>query len=124
MREGWNLIDLASPVEFTHFRYYKHGAVGGSCDFSEIQFFGYEVIPVTTTTHTCDAVVTTNGNTQTLTGSVSYLTTNTPIILDISPKYGSYQGNTQITITGTGLGAGNVKVDGIDCVASGTTNAG
>jgi hypothetical protein len=103
------------------YRYYRFfGLDTGSCIVGEVSLRGYEVIDSSLSSHTCSISLTIAGGTpSTLTGSVTYQDTVTPLLKSISPRFGSVVGNEVITFEGTGftnnLADYTVIIDGVKC---------
>lgn len=125
---GWNWWNTPSGTT-VRYRYYQWSGTTttGKCAWAELAFVGYLISDKTgnpTPGVTCDTVISVNGNTQTVSSSVTYTDSNTPTITGISPTYGTSAGGTTLTITGTGLaGTSSVKIDGVTCAVQGSPTA-
>merc|ERR1712060_695846 len=122
VHEGWNQYPLETAAKFNSYRIYANK----SCNLiDEIRFFGYEVIDNDDDQYSCPIQVIQIGEnseeTEIETGeAITYEVSATPVIDDISPRWGSVTGGTQITFTGRNLGSGNAKdysinIDDIEC---------
>jgi hypothetical protein len=72
-----------------------------SCkQYLEIKFIWYLSVGATS----CDVVLTSNGQSRTLSGGYSYDQTKTAVVQGLSPSQGGTGGGTDVTITGTQFG--------------------
>ena len=108
----------------------------GCDDLGEIRLIGHEVIDDSNTEYTCETSVksftidATSGERVSasldLGVTVSYQTTLTPRLLDISPRYGAVEGNEPIKFMGEGFPVGNladytIKLDDRECTVTAVT---
>ena len=120
LHEGWNYYDLASP---SYNAYRLFNANNNGCNkIGHIKFIGQEVFDIATDPATLQVgIVDTATSTETaLSTNVVYSLAKTNHVLEMTPRWGSVEGGTQVTITTTDLGAttqGDVTVliDGIEC---------
>jgi len=121
VHEGWNYMRFDDD-EQPKYRFYRFsGAKKGSCIINEIKFNGIETMETEDDDISCTADLFLAGVKSTdLTYSVDYKKSLTPLISEVSPKYGTVVGGTTLTIKGTGFptdpSKAKVTIDGFDCV--------
>ncbi len=62
---------------------------------------GVEAIDSSATSYSCTPILTIGTSTHSLSSSVTYTSTLTPYLTSISPRYGTVEGGTSVTFTGT-----------------------
>jgi hypothetical protein len=122
--EGWNYWKIPSDESYEA-RYFRFtGSTDSLCRLSEIRFSGVNLLDSSATSETCSVEVT-DGSTTLTTTSVTYSTAVTPVITEISPKYGTVLGGTDLVFTGTNLSeVESITIDNVLCtnlVASSTS---
>mmetsp|Transcript_29262 Transcript_29262/g.28380 ORF Transcript_29262/g.28380 Transcript_29262/m.28380 type:complete len:196 (-) Transcript_29262:637-1224(-) len=102
IHEGWNYYNYDGD-EALNYRFYKLvGEEAGSCNVGEFALMGVEAIESDATTFSCSPkVVLTDGSSHDLQSSVEYQSTLTPLLDGISPRYGTVEGGTQVTFSGS-----------------------
>lgn len=130
--EGWNYysmsdLDDASITEVKHQYYRLYSGVSSGCNaIGEIHFYGVEVIDDDNDTYDCDvtlieyALDSTETSTD-LAMTVTYDVTQTPVIDEISPRYGAVNRDTLVTITGRNFLSADtshysITLDNIECL--------
>lgn len=125
IHEGWNYYNYAQGSELKY-RYYRFfGTATGSCLIGEVAFRGFEVIDDSNSQYSCTASVNLGGVSTELTGSITYVSTLTPLLTSISPRYGKVTGGDTVTFSGTNLlataSAYSILIDGRTCLVSEAT---
>lgn len=92
---------------------------------NEIAFTGVETIDDQASSHTCATKLVT-GDTETSLNSLVYQGSLTPTLSAISPRFGTVEGGTEITFTGSSFSSTpsqyTITIDGIDCPVSAATS--
>lgn len=95
------------------------------CDgLGEINFIGQKAFETEETSHSCSIVV--SGDdfpATTLTSTVNYMIYKTPYVTAISPRWGTVEGGTSVTITGVNFKYDNgsnyvIEIDDIPCAVT------
>lgn len=125
LREGWNVIMPDEPTTSNYYRFFA--ATYKACQINEIQLIGNVVENTNATSKTCDVQVTISGSSaQTFSSAVTYTDAATPLVTDMSMRYGTYLGGDTLTITGTGFSGStstsHVTIDGIECTVTAATS--
>lgn len=90
IHEGWNYYTYPSGSELK-FRFYRfYGTTAYSCGVGEIGFRGVEVINDSSSSYSSCPIQLTlnNGSPITLSGTVTYTSTKTPLLTSINPRWG------------------------------------
>ena len=95
----------------------------GCINISELQLIGNEVLNSEEEAYDCPVNITqADGDTKNLTDTVRYAVSLTPVITAVSPRWGSVEGGTPITFTGSNLSEDindySIYIDGIECLVS------
>jgi len=69
----------------------------------ELVLTGVEAIDSSSSSQTCTPKLVVDGTELTLPATVTYQGSSTPKLESIEPRYGSVEGNTLVTFTGTGF---------------------
>lgn len=125
---GWNIWKPQSALT-TYYRYvaFRHNSTS-ACNLAEFEVSGYLYAgSVTSLSSNSRAIALNNGvQTTAFTQNVNYESSLTPLVTNISPRYASPVGGTDITITGSGFGtdasAVTVVIDGVTCSVQGVTD--
>ena len=120
IHEGWNSYDVSKP-KYTSYRIFN--AENNGCNgLGELKLYGKEVYDNPSSMVSCDVeLFDVEASTYTPIGqSIDYDLQLTPYLDAIIPRYGSVEGGTEISITGTEFNTNNVNdvtvlIDGIDC---------
>lgn len=121
VREGWNSYTWDSSVDYPQYRFYRfRGKTVEACSFGEIKFKGWETIKSSEESYECPVSLTLDGEVRSdYSNTVTYKSTQTPMLTSISPRYGTVTGGTSVTFSGTGFTttASDVEVviDGVAC---------
>jgi hypothetical protein len=111
------------------YRYYRYfGKAKGSCMVGEVAFRGVEVIDDNSSTYSsCPIELILNGSASPISigGTVTYSSTNTPLLTSISPRYGTVKGGEEITFTGSNFATDttlySILLDGKSCAITSAT---
>ena len=101
--------------------------IKNGCNFiSEVELIGHEVLNSDVLPYDCQVEITqTDGETKSLIQTVQYDLTLTPIVTSVSPRWGSVEGNTEVTFSGSNLSTDvslyTISMDGIECLVSAAT---
>lgn len=130
--QGWNWITVSTAVQ-NPTRYIRYiGPVGARSTMTQFEFYGYQVhsqslcnatVSITETlSHPSHGVMTTSHNvtySQVTDALYEYTETQTPIVTDIEPRFGSVLGGERINITGENLATSvenaTVLLNGVAC---------
>ena len=117
IHEGWNYVTFSeNRPEYSSYRFF--GNAVKQWQVTEFSFYGVETINTDSDSFECVPVMEVSG--QKLDGftlnSVTYSDSMTPVITDISPRFGSVRGGTIVTLTGDNLiGEASVLFDNRSC---------
>jgi len=101
LHEGWNYFKWEDAADQPKYRYYRfYAEEQGACAINEIAFTGVETIDDEASTYACTAKLVT-GETETSLVDIEYGSLYTPTINAISPRFGTVEGGTVVTFTGT-----------------------
>lgn len=130
MKTGWNT--WTSNGSISQYRYFRITPSATSnlsrCNIAEVKFFGPLLYSGSSTlaSTTCNTLIQMNGSKFWAYNSVEYRQDATPVVKAMNPILGSTAGGTTVTLTGTGFGTDNTKVnvvmDGIACVVGTVTS--
>ena len=119
---GWNSYEFEdSPPQFNSYRLYSNATNG--CEITEMQLIGHEALDTDAEEYNCPIEITqSDGNTTHLTETVNYRVSLTPVLTAVNPRWGSVEGGTPLTFTGTNLSpvpsAYSILLDGIECIVT------
>jgi hypothetical protein len=128
IHEGWNYFDLtdSNGINPKYQAYRLYNAQNGGCDkIGEIEVYGSEVIDSTATTEACEPEIVYDDELSFTISSpefVSYDIALTPVLTNISPKWGSVTGGEEVTFTGEWPSVATsdvtVTIDDLPCAVS------
>ena len=134
IKEGWNTWINSSSTSSSYFsspstqafRYYRFSSpLRKGCEIAEVRFFGvklYSGVHSDISSLSCDAELIIHYQSQAVISSVvNYKLSETTIMKSLSPRYGSVNGGTQLTITGerfpSSAGSISISIDGQPCTS-------
>ena len=115
------MVDAMTISELPAYRYYRlFNAENNGCDnIGELTFIGSVAFETETNIHSCSVVISIDSVEETLTSQVSYDAQTTPFLTAISPRWGSVEGDTDVTFTGVNFSTTaadyTVTLDGETC---------
>jgi len=121
IHEGWNSYDLPMST-YSSFRIFN--AENNGCNsIGELKLFGQKVYDVTTNNADCPVFIFDAVNIAplaTISQTITYDLSVTSYVQNISPRFGSVEGNTDLTISVTDIATSNpndvtVTIDGVTC---------
>ena len=111
--DGWNTWKPDAPID-TGFRYIvlRNNDKNEACSLKELRVYGY-----ISSTNNLQSLVSnefdltfTDGYHSSQIGKITYKQSLTPVVSEITPRFGKPAGNYPIVITGTGFGEDSSKV--------------
>ena len=124
IHEGWNYYDLATPLKFRYYRFKGSGV--GSCNVGEFVMIGQVAINNNANTYQCTPSLTVGTITTSLSNPVTYSASSTPLLTNITPRFGTVKGGTSVTFTGSNLptstGSVTILIDNIACTVTAATS--
>jgi hypothetical protein len=124
VHEGWNSKDFeTNKPSYNIYRF--QGAQSGSCRIGEVKLHGIESIDNDSTSYTCTPKLYLAGtNSGVSLNTVSFSSTQTPVMTGMNTRFISVLGNENITITGTNFSSSattKVWIDNRECTSVTTT---
>lgn len=128
IHEGWNYYTYPDGQELKYRFYRFFGNATGSCaNVGEISFRGVEVIDSNANVYSsCPIELTLNNSSPiTLTGTVNYKDSLTPLLTSISPRFGTVKGGESVTFSGLNFVSDitkySINIDGRPCAVNSAT---
>ena len=121
----WNTwsAEPNTKIQYRMFRLFK-AAADSNFAINELEFYGIRYKDTNSVDETCTVTVASSVSATeiSLTGTVTYSSSNTAVLYTLSPKLGSTSGGTLLTLTGSGFGTSSsdisVLIDDIPCTIS------
>lgn len=103
LHEGWNYFKWENSNDYPKYRFYRfYNQHRVGCLITEMKLTGVETVSNTDSTYTCPVAVEMNDTViSTLTNTVQYVGTLTPLLTSVEPRYGPVTGGTSVTFSGS-----------------------
>jgi hypothetical protein len=124
IHEGWNQMTWEEGTKPAYNRYRFSGSASGACRMGEISGQGVIAIDDNNDSYSCPVNVIVQGDT-TAANAVTVSAASTPVLTEISPRFGSVLGGETITFSGTGFSDSatiTVTLDDKDCSVTSQTS--
>ena len=102
IHEGWNYYQWEVATDQPKYRFYRlYNSLDKGCDVNELKMSGVETVDDSGTTYSCPiAIEKDNEVLASITETVTYSGTLTPLLEAVNPRYGTVTGGTSVTFTG------------------------